>query len=114
MRRRDEDLERAAVTFTEGGGGALYEVCVRLKKGKAEKKIAAAFREIFADEVEHKNAGARNLGSLVRSRADYERAAEIVRQVSSQRLRMRNEQFGFPLSDEKLRALDRRVTAVQQ
>ena len=33
MRRRDEGLERAAVTFTEGGGGALYEVCARLKKG---------------------------------------------------------------------------------
>jgi hypothetical protein len=110
MRRRDEELERAAVTLTEGGGGALYEVCIRLKRGKIERKIAAAFREIFSDEVEHKNAGARNLAKLVRRGEDFERAAEIIRQVSAQRLRMRNEQFGFPLSEDKLRKLDLRCS----
>jgi rubrerythrin len=108
MRRRDEGLERAAVTLTEGGGGALYEVCIRLKKSALERKIAAAFREIYRDEIDHKNAGARNLAKLVRSREDFERAGEIIRQVSNQRLRMRNEQFGFPLKEEKLRALERR------
>jgi hypothetical protein len=108
MRRKDEELERAAVTLTEGGGGALYEVCVRLKKGTMEKKIAAAFGEIHRDEVDHKNAGARNLAKLVRRPEDFTRAAEIVRQVSSQRLRMRNEQFGFPLSEEGIRHLERR------
>lgn len=107
MRRRDEELERAAITLTEGGGGALYAVCGRLRRGKFEKKIAAAFREIHKDEVEHKDAGAMRLASLVRSRKDYERAAEIIREVSSQRLRMRNEQFGFPLSEQKIWALER-------
>lgn len=111
MRRRDEELERAAVTLTEGGGGALYEVCVRLKKGKNERKIAAAFREIHLDEVDHKNVGARNLARLVRSREDFARAAEIIQQVSSQRLRMRNEQFGFPVSEAKLQALDQACAA---
>ena len=105
MRRLDEELERAAITLTEGGGGALYEVCRRLKGGKIERKIAAAFREIHLDEMEHKNVGARNLAELVRSREDYNRAAEVIRQVSSQRLRMRNEQFGFPLSEERVREL---------
>lgn len=108
MRRRDEELERAAVTLTEGGGGALYDVCVRLKKGRIEKKIAAAFREIREDEAEHMNAGARSLARLVRKSADYARAAEIIRQVSRQRLRMRNEQFGHPLSEADLGALERR------
>jgi hypothetical protein len=111
MRRRNEELERAAVTLTEGGGGALYEVCIRLKRGKIERKIAAAFREIFADEVDHKNAGARNLAKVVRSERDFERAAEIIRRVSRQRLRMRNEQFGFPIGEAKLRALDRACVA---
>jgi hypothetical protein len=106
IRRKDEALERAAITLTEGGGGALYEVCNHLTKGRIERKIAAAFREIHADGVEHKNVGARGLVGLVRSRKDYERAAEVVREVSAQRLRMRNEQFGFPLSEENLRALD--------
>ena len=108
MLRIDEELERAAVTLTEGGGGALYEVCVRLQKGTIERKIAAAFREIREDEADHKNAGARNLAKLVRSRNDFARAAEIIREVSSQRLRMRNEQFGFPLSEEKIRELELR------
>ncbi len=31
--RKDEDIERAALTLTEGGGGALYQVCSRLKGG---------------------------------------------------------------------------------
>jgi hypothetical protein len=108
MRRKDEEIERAAVTLTEGGGGALYEVCVGLRNGTAEKKIAAAFRAIHADEKDHKNAGARRLAELLRSPRDYERAAEIVCEVSAQRLRMRNEQFGFPLSDAELSGLERR------
>lgn len=108
MRRRDEDLERAAVTLTEGGGGALYGVCVRLGKGAVEKKIAAAFKEIYRDEVGHKNAGAHSLARLVRRGGDYRCAAEIVRAVSAQRLRMRNEQFGFPLGEEEMRELERR------
>ena len=40
IRRQDEALERAAITLTEGGGGALYLVCSRLKKNGFEGKIA--------------------------------------------------------------------------
>ncbi|HEY3154501.1 MAG TPA: hypothetical protein VGK65_22770, partial [Candidatus Binatia bacterium] len=36
IRRQDEQLERAAITLTEGGGGALYQVCSRLKKSGVE------------------------------------------------------------------------------
>src|SRR5581483_5495046 len=108
MRRKDEEIERAAVTLTEGGGGALYEVCIGLRKGIAERKIAAAFRAIHADEKDHKDAGARRLAGLLRTARDYERAAEIVCEVSAQRLRMRNEQFGFPLTDAELKELERR------
>ncbi|HEY1266096.1 MAG TPA: hypothetical protein VGH16_02490 [Candidatus Binatia bacterium] len=107
MRRQDEEIERAAVTLTEGGGGALYEVCIGLRKGAAEKKIASAFKAIHADEKDHKNAGARRLAGLLRTERDYERAAEIVCEVSAQRLRMRNEQFGFPLSDAELQEVER-------
>jgi len=108
IRRKDEDLERAAITFTEGGGGALYEVCSRLKAGRFERKVATAFKEIYRDEVNHKNAGARDLARLVATRRDYERAKRIIQRVSSQRLRMRNEQFGFPLSARKIRSFELR------
>lgn len=111
IRRKDEALERAAITLTEGGGGALYEVCGKLKRGRIERKIAAAFREIHSDEVGHKNAGARDLKKLVKTKRDYLRAAEIIRSVSGQRLRMRNEQFGFPFSEQRIREMEKACAA---
>jgi rubrerythrin len=109
IERRDEELERAAITLTEGGGGALYQVCAKLKNKGVEGKIALAFRQILRDEVEHKDSGARELGRLVHSQNAYQRAMEIICQVSQQRLRMRNEQFGFPLTANELLALDQRA-----
>jgi hypothetical protein len=112
IRRKDEDLERAAITLTEGGGGALYLVCSQLKKPGFETKIASVFREILADEVAHKEAGARSLDSLVVSDRTFRHAAQIICEVSSQRLRMRNEQFNFPLTGDELTILDQRARAL--
>ena len=109
IRRQDEGLERAAITLTEGGGGALYEVCSRLKKTGIEGKIAAVFREILLDEVAHKDVGLRSLAALVVNDRTFRRAARILCDVSSQRLRMRNEQFNFPLTEDELMILDRRA-----
>jgi hypothetical protein len=107
--RRDQELERAAITLTEGGGGALYQVCERLQKRGVERKIANVFREILLDEVEHKDSGGRALATLIRNEAAFRRAARIICEISFQRLRMRNEQFGFPLDDASLAALERRA-----
>jgi rubrerythrin len=109
IHRKDEELERAAITLTEGGGGALYRVCSKLKKNAIERKIARVFREILRDEVAHKDSGARTLASLIDNEASFKRAAEIISTVSGQRLRMRNEQFGFPLSEDEITALERRA-----
>ena len=109
IKRNDEALERAAITLTEGGGGALYQVCSKLRNNGVEAKIARVFHEILLDEVEHKNSGAHSLSTLIGSEASFKRAAEIICQVSSQRLRMRNEQFGFPLNGDQLATLDRRA-----
>ena len=109
IRRKDEELERAAITLTEGGGGALYRICSKLKKPGIEGKIARVFKEILLDETEHKEAGLRSLASLVRTDAAFNRAAQILSAISSQRLRMRNEQFGFPLSETAVKSLEQRV-----
>lgn len=115
IHRHDENLERAAITLTEGGGGALYLVCSKLKKTGLQAKIAQVFHEILLDEVGHKDSGGNALGALVTSQPSFERAAQIVGAVSRQRLRMRNEQFGFPLSNGELSDLDRRAQrAVQE
>ena len=112
IKRKDEDLERAAITLTEGGGGALYRVCSKLKKTGLEAKIARVFHQILLDEVEHKNSGARALDGQIKNDSDCKRAAEIIAAVSRQRLRMRNEQFSFPLNKIQLAELDRRAQAV--
>ena len=109
IRRQDESLERAAITLTEGGGGALYQVCSKLQKSGVEGKIAQVFYEILLDEIGHKDSGGRALAPLVKSRESLARAAKIICEVSGQRLRMRNEQFGFPLNTRELAALDRRA-----
>lgn len=110
IRRKDEALERAAITLTEGGGGALYQVCSRLRKNGVEENIAYVFKEILRDETAHRDSGARALKALVRTEAAFTRAAEIVRQISGRRLRMRNEQFGFPLSETEIRTLERKAS----
>ena len=109
IRRNDESLERAAITLTEGGGGALYRVCSKLKKTGVDAKIAKVFHEILLDEVGHKNSGGRALAKLVKTKAAFNRAVKIICEVSAQRLRMRNEQFAFPLSKSELSALSRRA-----
>jgi hypothetical protein len=109
MSRTDENVERAAITLTEGGGGALYQVCSKLRKRGIEGRIARVFREILRDEVGHKDSGARALAELIWDDAAFQRAAKIIAEVSAQRLRMRNEQFGFPLNRHELAALDHRV-----
>ena len=109
IRRTDEDLERAAITLIEGGGGALYRVCSKLRRNGTERKIALVFKEILVDETAHKDAGAHSLASLVKTRAAFERAARIICEISSQRLRMRNEQFGFPLNEDEIKVLEQRA-----
>ncbi len=109
IKRKDEEVERAAITLTEGGGGALYQVCSKLKKRGVEGKIARVFHEILLDEVGHKDTGARALAGLIRDKKSFQRAATIIKEVSGQRLRMRNEQFGFPLKQGELAALEDRV-----
>ena len=109
IRRKDEELERAAITLTEGGGGALYAVCRKLKKKGIEAKIARVFTQIHRDELHHKNSGELALDGIIKTDAALVRAARIVREISLQRLRMRNEQFGFPLSKTHMRNLERKL-----
>ena len=101
-------LERAAITLTEGGGGALYEVCRHLKGNRINRRIASIFGRIHRDETKHSDAN--ELEALVKTRKDYDRARHIIAHISSQRLRMRNEQFGLPLSRGELRTVERECT----
>ncbi len=104
---RREEIERAAVALTEGGGRALYKVCSKLKRQGIETQIARVFQEILLHKVSHKAPTDRALALLIADEASFQRAVQIICEVSSQRLRMRNEQFGFPLRVDALLALQK-------
>jgi hypothetical protein len=96
------EMERAAVNFTEGGGGAMFAVLSQLDGGEFERRIASAFTVIAAEEIPH---GPMEIHSIARhagNESDWRRARTIVHEISRQRLLMRNEMFGHPLSQARL------------
>ena len=100
--RAGSPLERAVVNFTEGGGGAIYREIGRLDGGPFERRMAAAFREIHADEVLHRPAEIHTVARHAGAAADWEHATDMVRSIGRQRLRMRNEMFSRPLAERRL------------
>lgn len=99
-------LERAAVTFTEGGGGAMFQALSQLEGGEFERKVAAVFKIILDEEIFHGPMELYTIARLVKRETDWEQVGLIVRAISRQRLVMRNEMFGFPLSSARMQEID--------
>jgi len=109
---RRHQIEHAALALTEGGGRALYKVCSKLKRPGIEQHIVRVFKEILLHKAGHKVPRERPLASLVTAEASFRCAANVICEVSDQRLRMRNEQFGFPLTGDELLALQRHARSL--
>jgi hypothetical protein len=92
--------------FTEGGGSSMYKAGMEIAGGELEQRIAAAFRVIFTDEIDHMQKGADGLRRVVKTDQDWERCKDMVRDISRQRVLMRSDMFGWPLSQERLREID--------
>jgi hypothetical protein len=106
FRAQGGKLEQAAVAFTEGGGGAMFQVLSHIEGGELEHKIAAVFTVIAREEIPH---GPMEIHALARhadSEKDWKRARTVVRIISRQRLLMRNEMFGFPLDSARIHEID--------
>ena len=99
-------LERAAVEFTEGGGGAMFHVLRQLDGGEFEREIARVFAITAADEQWHGPPEVMAIVRYARDSGDWERARVIVREISHQRLHMRNEMFGFPLRPARVHEIE--------
>jgi hypothetical protein len=57
---------------------------------------------IYDDEKDHYLVMAREATALIKKRADLLRMQEGIRAVSMQRVAMRNEMFGQPMSDDQI------------
>jgi hypothetical protein len=97
----------AVVRFTEGGCGSMYLAGMRLAgRGELDDRIARACEEVYRDEVGHMRSGIVELGLTELSEAKWEEIAAAIRSILLQRLHMRNEQFGLPVADDRIRAIE--------
>ena len=95
-------LARFASSFCEGGGASIFFEGMHIGGDELSEQIAAACRNVHDDEVGHAEHGAENLHEGAQTEDEWQLAGEMVEAISRQRLRMRNEQFGFVLSEDRV------------
>ncbi|HUZ74869.1 MAG TPA: hypothetical protein VMU87_17935 [Stellaceae bacterium] len=97
-----------ACNFTEGGYCALFAEGKKLGgKGGIDDMIAKACTFVFEDEFEHMLRGIVDIGNEGFSDADWELMSALVADQLRHRIRMRNEQFSFPISEARIAAIFR-------
>lgn len=97
-------VDKAAVLVTEGGGARMFREGRKLKGGRLERMIASAMEVVYRDEKNHYKEAAREAAGAVRTRQDLQRMKKAVRQVSLQRIYMRNEMFKEPLTPDEIKS----------
>ena len=100
------DLARFASSFCEGGGASLYYEGMLVGGDPLSDRIAVACKGVHDDEVGHAAHGAARLTEAATSEEEWVLAREMVMAISRKRVRMRNEQFGFPLPEARLQEID--------
>jgi hypothetical protein len=97
-------VDKAAVLVTEGGGARMFREGRKLKGGRLERMIASAMEVVYQDEKNHYKEAAREAAGAVHSKQDLTRMKNAVREVSLQRVYMRNEMFKEPLTRDEIRS----------
>ena len=103
LRQEHGDLGKAAMDFTEGGYCTLYSEGAKLAgRGGLDEKIASACQRVYEDEVGHMLKG---IVALDEYNLDADGWALVKEKIVGQlrlRILMRNGQFSFPLSEERI------------
>jgi hypothetical protein len=106
-RRRHGELGRRAQAFTEGGYCTLYAEGMRLAgRGGADDVIAAACARVYDDEWDHMIAGIAGLDDARLTSGSWALLTDMTVAQMKLRVRMRNAQFGRPLSDARVEQID--------
>lgn len=99
---------KGIVQLSEGGGGGAFIEASRAQADEFQRRFAASMGEIIEDELRH---GADHIEEFVEAHIhtedDLDRAARALTAVMAQHLRVRNEIYGYPLSEERLVAIGR-------
>lgn len=100
------DLGVRASRFTEGGYCTLFREGMLLKgRGEAEDLIADACAKVFEDEFGHMLEGIMGLDDEGWSGEDFKLMGRLVVDQLRARVRMRNSEFSFPLSEDRVQAI---------
>jgi len=96
-----------AVRFTEGGYCSMYSTGMRLKgKGELNERIARACEAVYTDEIGHMRDGFVGLSREALKPKEWNEIGAMTKKILAQRIRMRNEQFGYPVPKERIRAIE--------
>lgn len=98
----------AVLKLTEGGGGGAFAVASRLRGDEFRERFAETMGRILDDEIEHGPLQVRGFAqNIVRDEADLDLAKRLLKEFMEQHVRVRNEIYGYPLSEERLAAIGR-------
>ena len=96
-------VDKAAVLVTEGGGARMFREGRKIKGGRLERMIAKAMEVIYQDEKNHYKEAAREAAQVVKNGQNLQRMKKAIREISRQRVYMRNEMFLEPLTNQQIR-----------
>ena len=96
------ELTRAAVGFTEGGGARLFREGAKLSGSKINEMTAQAMQTIYDDEKDHYAEQSAVCVSLINSEADLDIMTEAIRAISLQRVEMRAEMFPGAMTQQEI------------
>lgn len=108
-RGQDAEMGGRASLFTEGGYCTLYSEGMNLTgRGAdgADEVIARACAVVYGDEWEHMLQGIAGLDEEAWDEAGWARFNAMTVAQLRLRVRMRNAQFGYPLPEERIRAIE--------
>ncbi len=104
--KKHGDLGVRASRFTEGGYCTLFREGMRLKgRGGIDDMIAEACTKVFEDEFGHMLEGIIGLDNEGWSDGQLKLMGDLVVEQLHLRIHMRNAEFSFPLSEDRVRAI---------
>jgi hypothetical protein len=97
-----------ACKTSEGGYCTLFSEGMKLAgRPGVDGLIAVACSKVYDDEFAHMLSGIAGIGEEGLSESDWKLLEKLLVEQLRQRIRMRNAQFGFPLSEERVQAIYR-------
>lgn len=100
----DDELTRAAVGLTEGGGARLFREGAKLSGSPVNDMTAKAMEIIYDDEKDHYAEQAKICVDLIKTDDDLARMKDAIRDISAQRVAMRAEMFPGAMTDAEIDA----------